>query len=93
MNAALLLEIAGFVWKLLELFLQSRYSVTSWFRTPEHNASVGGSPSSLHLRGLAVDVVPGDGVSRDALLAHAVRVGLHGVVEADHVHLQARAKA
>lgn len=29
--------------------------VTSWYRTPEHNAEVGGVPNSFHLSGLAMD--------------------------------------
>ena len=90
MSVAMLFEIAGFAWKLLELYHGSRFSVTSWFRTLEHNAEVGGSPSSLHLCGLAVDVIPAGGVSRESLFAGAVGLGLHGVVESDHVHLQAR---
>lgn len=30
--------------------------VTSLFRTPEHNASINGSPTSRHLKGLACDI-------------------------------------
>ena len=32
-------------------------SVTSWWRSPLHNAAVGGVPESKHRRGLACDVV------------------------------------
>ena len=32
------------------------YTVNSAFRTPEHNAKVGGKETSPHLRGLAVDI-------------------------------------
>lgn len=34
------------------------FTVTSWLRTPEHNKSIGGAPSSMHLTGLATDFVP-----------------------------------
>lgn len=30
--------------------------VTSWYRTPTHNAAVGGSPTSLHLLAAAADI-------------------------------------
>lgn len=46
---------------LLELVLvvctRHNGSVTSWYRTPAYNEIVGGAWDSLHLRGLAVDVV------------------------------------
>lgn len=31
------------------------FTVTSWLRSPDHNKSVGGAPSSMHLTGLATD--------------------------------------
>lgn len=33
------------------------FTVTSWLRTEEHNKAVGGSPLSMHLTGLATDIV------------------------------------
>lgn len=36
-------------------------TVTSGYRCPEHNADVGGVPDSLHIKGLAADLVPADG--------------------------------
>lgn len=53
-------------------------TVTSGLRCPALNERVGGQPRSRHLFGLAVDVVPGDGLeSMPALFAlmHAIRRG------------------
>lgn len=38
-----------------------RFRFTSGWRSPSHNASVGGNASSYHLTGEAVDFVPVDG--------------------------------
>lgn len=32
--------------------------VTSWYRTPEYNAHVGGAAESQHLKALAADILP-----------------------------------
>jgi hypothetical protein len=32
----------------------------SGYRSPQHNARVGGAPQSLHMRGQAADIVPAD---------------------------------
>lgn len=60
--------------------------VTSWFRTPERNAAVGGHPESQHLVGTALDVVtpnPRDWPQIAARLRWA-----KGIVESDHLHVQ-----
>ncbi|AXH76152.1 MAG: peptidase M15 [Microviridae sp.] len=52
--------------------------INSAFRTPEHNLSVNGALTSLHLRGQAFDIrTKGHSVSR--LAALAVRVGFRGI--------------
>lgn len=62
---------------------------TSWYRSPTHNAKVGGAPNSFHLRGLAVDFdVPGRRVEAFPLLvALAQQFGLRALNEGDHIHV------
>ena len=50
-------------------------SITSAYRTPEHNAEVGGSPTSLHLQGLALDISTTDNKAARDALARAARDG------------------
>lgn len=53
-------EIVGFLTSLSvawDFSGRPAISVTSWFRSPEHNREVGGSPESQHLFGLAVDLI------------------------------------
>lgn len=68
---------------------QTSASVTSWYRTPAHNAAVGGIATSPHSEGFGVDVVydfPGQGGGvRDAL---ADELGLELIHEGDHDHIQ-----
>lgn len=73
---------------LLELYCPIDIIITSGFRTPEHNKEIGGSKSSSHLKGLAVDIACSDGVSykkiqKSAEWAGFTRMG-HGK---DHIHL------
>ena len=35
---------------------QIPFKINSAYRTPEHNAKIGGKPNSSHLKGLAVDI-------------------------------------
>lgn len=83
-------EMSLFADKLLRLQAVHPYSVTSFWRTSAHNFSVFGKPNSLHLIGLAVDCVLDPGESMPLFLRDAQILGLHGIVEGDHVHLQAR---
>ncbi len=64
-------------------------TITSGFRTPQHNALVGGVPNSDHLRGQAYDFVPQDMSMADA----AARLKQSGVPatkilnEGNHIHV------
>jgi uncharacterized protein YcbK (DUF882 family) len=61
--------------------------ITSWYRDPWHNRSVGGAASSQHLTATALDVVvPRARVA--ALVREARWAGLTAIDEGDHVHLQ-----
>jgi len=61
---------------------------TSWYRTPAHNAEVGGVESSQHLAGLAVDVVPVDREQRAKLAAFLRSARWTVIEEGDHLHAQ-----
>ncbi len=77
--------------------------ISSWLRTPGLNHAVGGRPDSRHLYGLAVDVIPTEGLDPlGALycLMHAMRRGeltrldkaiVEGREGARWLHLQAAA--
>lgn len=60
-------------------------TVSSWYRNPAKNASVGGDPESQHLFGFAVDVATN---KPEELRRVANSLGLVAVEEFDHVHLQ-----
>jgi hypothetical protein len=64
-------------------------SVTSWWRSGSRNTAKGGRPNSLHLYGLAVDVVYDGPPPRLEDLQHVARVYFVRIVrEADHDHFQ-----
>lgn len=65
-----------------------RLSVTSWWRSPARNKSVGGTRNSRHLMGLGVDLVPDVGESRAEVMATARKLGLQVVDEQDHIHIE-----
>jgi hypothetical protein len=62
---------------------------TSWWRSPAHNAAVGGARASQHLFGFAVDYdAPRDRRRLPSLAVEARRIGLIAAVETDHLHVQ-----
>jgi hypothetical protein len=69
--------------------------ITSGYRTPEHNAAVGGVPNSYHMDADALDLLPGAGMGMsdlraraDGLAAQWGRPGSRALNEGDHVHVQ-----
>ena len=71
--------------------------VTSYYRTPEHNAAVGGVEDSLHTQGLALDLdfpIGADEAFLTGVGHAAVELGLSVIVywtsKKSYLHLQAR---
>ena len=69
----------------------SRGSVTSWGRSPERNARVGGHVNSLHQVWLAADVgySPNPTPPLAKARKRASQLGMRLLRESDHDHLQA----
>jgi len=64
-------------------------SITSSWRSAAHNTAVGGNPQSLHLVGLAADIVFDTTAGKAQAIALAQRMGWGVLDEGDHVHVQA----
>lgn len=79
--------IYGYLWRVAnEIARQGGGHVSSWYRDPSVNRSVGGAVTSQHLLGLALDV---SGPRLDRLEDAARRLWPGIVVrEWDHIHLQ-----
>lgn len=77
-----------FLFKILYLSCRFNFSVTSWIRTPAHNKKVGGVPDSMHLLGLAVDVILDDWSETEQFMKMCKRIGLQAIKEGDHIHVQ-----
>jgi hypothetical protein len=69
-------------------------SVTSWLRSQEHNAKVGGVPNSAHRYGRAIDVVwdnqPSIELVERCLAAFNTTVEIHFTRETTHDHFELR---
>lgn len=62
--------------------------VTSGYRCETHNAEVGGSGTSSHLKGLAWDVSCGRSRLRYRVIAAAIRIGIDRIgIGKDFIHL------
>ena len=66
------------------------FIINSAYRSPEHNAKIGGKPNSSHLKGLAVDIKATDSRTRFLVLEALISVGFNRIGIADtfiHVDL------
>ena len=66
------------------------FVINSAYRTPEHNAKIGGKPNSSHLKGLAVDISVTNSRQRFIILNALLDVGFTRIGIADtfiHVDL------
>lgn len=62
--------------------------ITSYWRSPEHNAAVGGAKNSAHLTGHAFDIRIPDSWYRFKIVQAALRVGFHRIgIGKDFIHL------
>ncbi|KKN74081.1 hypothetical protein LCGC14_0394210 [marine sediment metagenome] len=71
-----------------ELQMSARFSVTSWWRSPERNKKVGGVGNSWHLCGRGLDVIPDTDEDRAEILRLAPILDLEVINEGDHLHLE-----
>ena len=65
-------------------------SITSTYRTTEHNTRVGGHPQSKHLVGLAGDLIPINKTKEPLLKLLVQNYDLKLVIEKDHYHIQTK---
>lgn len=66
------------------------FVINSAYRTPEHNAKIGGKPNSSHIKGLAVDISVTNSRQRFIVLNALLEVGFTRIGIADtfiHVDL------
>lgn len=67
------------------LSLDKTLTVTSWWRSDEKNAAVGGVAKSKHLIGWAFDIVP----VNDLTIQRLKNIGFAKILnEGDHVHVE-----
>lgn len=81
------LNVLALAWRVCGLY---QGSVTSWIRSAEHNAAVGGVRTSKHVDGLAVDVKYDSAVPPPyaEVQAMAYQFGCKLVREKDHDHFE-----
>lgn len=83
-------RVLSLVLKVVLLRKDYEFSVTSWWRTEKRNNAVGGLPKSLHIKGLAVDIVLDSTANKAEFEKDANEIGLYVYDEGDHLHLYER---
>lgn len=77
--------------QMLELareYAQVPFIINSGFRTPKHNAEVGGVPDSAHLKGLAVDLKCETNQIRFIMLWTLLQAGFKRIeISKKHIHV------
>lgn len=64
--------------------------ITSSYRSPEYNKSIGGASRSQHLKGKAVDLSCKNGILRSKIVFEALKLGLTAGVAKTFVHVDCR---
>ena len=64
--------------------------ITSSFRSPDYNKSIGGSKNSKHMEGIAVDLACDNGVLRMNIVENALAFGLTVGVAKTFIHVDNR---
>ena len=77
---------------LLREFVNEPLHITSSYRTEDYNSSVGGSKTSYHLKGRAVDLRCNNGALRLKIIENAIDLGLSVGVHKLFVHIDNRDK-
>ena len=69
-------------------FANIPFKINSAYRTEEHNKSIGGSPNSSHIKGLAVDISAKDSRTRFKVLEALINVGFNRIgVASTFIHV------
>ncbi len=86
-------EVVGLKPELVKMLDEARglagipFKITSGYRTPAHNASIGGASKSTHTLGLGVDISAKDGASRFKILKSLLDVGFKRIgIYTSHLH-------
>jgi len=64
--------------------------ITSSYRSPDYNASVGGAKKSMHLHGRAVDIACNNSRDRMVIVQEALGLGLTVGVAKSFIHIDDR---
>lgn len=80
-------QLVDFLTRLQGIRVGPSIRLTSWYRDAVTNRRAGGAPDSQHRLGLALDLV-GEEFQLGQLLVDIRAVGLVGVRETSHVHVQ-----